>query len=212
MPSNTVVLLGDSILDNEPYTHPEPDTAGHLRRLLDASWHVELLACDGATMTDVPLQVRRLPKTVTCAVLSIGGNDAIRHIDLLERSAESSAEVLEELGTIAEQFGARYRELVQAVSRQVRRLVLCTIYEPPMFDPKTARLVRVPLSLLNDRIIRTGAGLGLDVLDLRSVCTRPSDYVRAIEPSPAGAAKIARAVADLLLGRPELGSVRVFAG
>jgi hypothetical protein len=211
MSSHTLVLLGDSILDNAPYTRPEPDTSEHLRRLLGGAWRVDLLARDGSTIADVPFQLRELPDPVTCAILSVGGNDAADHIDLLERKASSAAEVLDQLAAIAEHFGTQYDALAREVARRTRRLVLCTIYEPPLFDPASARLARVPLSLLNDRIVRAGAGLGLEVLDLRSVCTQPSDYVKQIEPSPAGAGKIARAIASLLLGQPELGSARVFA-
>lgn len=211
MASNTVVLLGDSILDNGPYTRPEPDTTAHLQRLLGRAWQVERLAQDGATIADVQLQARSLTHTPAFAVLSIGGNDATEHIGLLERSASSAAEVLAELASITDDFGARYQALIEGLTRRVSRLVLCTIYEPPLFDPVSARLARVPLSLLNDRIVRTGARLGLDVLDLRTVCTEERDFVKQIEPSAAGAEKIARAIANLVLGRPELGAVRVFA-
>jgi hypothetical protein len=61
-----------------------------------------------------------------------------------------------------------------------------------------AKLARVPLAVLNDRIMRIAARLGLDVLDLRSICTEPSDFVLQIEPSAKGAAKIARAIAGLV--------------
>lgn len=68
----------------------------------------------------------------------------------------------------------------------------------------------MPLALLNETIIRTGARLGLDVLELRSVCTEPSDFVMQIEPSPQGAAKIAKAIAALLLDPTLLNVGRVF--
>lgn len=44
MPQYQVVLLGDSILDNRPYTAPAPDTTDCLRRLLGGEWSVEF-AC-----------------------------------------------------------------------------------------------------------------------------------------------------------------------
>ena len=55
-----VVLLGDSILDNLSYTAPEPDTAAHLRRLLGTDWQVDLLASDGAVMSDMSMQLHAL--------------------------------------------------------------------------------------------------------------------------------------------------------
>jgi hypothetical protein len=67
-------------------------------------------------------------------------------------------------------------------------------YEPPLLDPMTARLARIPLSLMNDQILRAASDAGRDVLDLRRVCTDPTDFVREIEPSPVGARKIAAAI------------------
>ena len=43
--------------------------------------------------------------------------------------------------------------------------------------------------------LETSARLGLEVLELRSVCTEDDDYVLEIEPSARGADKIARAIA-----------------
>ncbi|HEY8370755.1 MAG TPA: SGNH/GDSL hydrolase family protein [Thermodesulfobacteriota bacterium] len=205
-----LVLLGDSILDNEPYVAPRPDTAEHLRRLLGADWTVELLARDGSTMADVPAQLGRLPEPTDCAVLSVGGNDALEHIDLLSRPASSVAEVLAELGRIAETFAGEYDRLLAMLVPRVRRAILCTIYEPPLHEPNAARLARVPLSLLNDRIVRCAASRALEVIDLRAVCTETEDFVLQIEPSPAGAEKIARAIARVVRGEPGARAARVY--
>lgn len=78
------------------------------------------------------------------------------------------------------------------------RLVVCTIYEPPLENPELARLAQVPLAIFNDRIIRIASRLGVDVLDLRSVCTEPDDFVLEIEPSAEGARKIAGAIAEVV--------------
>lgn len=211
MTNASVVLLGDSILDNAPYTRPEPDTAAHLQRALGAGWSVRLLARDGATMSDLRWQLAELTSRPDHAVLSIGGNDATAHLGLLERRAAGGGEVLDELLLIADEFGRRYEAAAAAVAERAARTILCTIYEAPLEPPILARRARVPLAVLNDRIVRAGARLGLDVLELRTVCTEPADYVRQIEPSPRGAARIAQAIAAVLLGRPEPRSARVFA-
>jgi len=207
----SLVLLGDSILDNGPYTRPEPDTAAHLARLLAPEWSVERLAQDGATMTDLRFQVNQIRARPSLAVLSIGGNDATEHIGILERPPSPTAELLEELLAIAEDFGRAYEASVRAVAERAQRTLLCTIYEVQLEPPIFARLARVPLALLNDQILRVGVRLGLDVLELRSVCTEPGDFVQQIEPSPQGAAKIARAIAGTVLGGDGLQSGRVFA-
>lgn len=41
---------------------------------------------------------------------------------------------------------------------------------------------------------------GLDVIDLRAVCDLPQDDANPIEPSSAGSAKIARAIARVATG------------
>jgi lysophospholipase L1-like esterase len=206
-----LALIGDSILDNSPYTTPEPDTTTCLQRALGAGWTVALLARDGATMGDLRVQVSRLPQHAPTAVLSIGGNDAIRHVDILDQPAMGSAAVLVQLVEIAEGFGHTYGQVLADLRPRVQRLIVCTIYEPPFRDPLTARLAKVPLSLLNDQIVRAAAKAGADVLDLRTVCTEPTDFVEEIEPSPIGARKIAAAIEAVLRGVVPRPSVGLFA-
>ena len=209
MTRQSLVLLGDSILDNAPYTKPAPDSTAHLQRLLPG-WDVQRLAQDGATMGDIRFQLIQIAPDST-VVLSVGGNDAAEHIGLLDRRETNSGEVFGQLLQIADDFERQYVAAAQAVASRAKRTVLCTIYEVQLEPPVFARLARVPLAVLNDRIIRTGARLGLDVLDLRTVCTEPDDFTLQIEPSAHGAEKIARAIARLVGGEPGLKSARVFA-
>lgn len=194
-----LVLLGDSILDNAPYTTPKPDTAWHLRRLIGERWSVELLARDGARMAEMQEQFVRIDRPST-AVLSIGGNDVTRHVGMLAKPASSAKDVLSELLAIADAFAPRYAAVLDALIPRVERLVLCTIYDVRLEPPEIARLARVPIALLNDRIIGAAAARGLEVIDLRAVCTEDADFMLEIEPSPQGAEKIARAVAGVVDG------------
>jgi hypothetical protein len=200
MPTHKLILLGDSILDNSPYTAPEPDTAAHLRRLLGEAWTVELGARDGAVMDDVPSQLRRAADAAATAVLSVGGNDVLPHVELLTRPATDAAALFGELLAIADAFGRRYEQVARETADRFGRTVLCTIYEAPLEPARFARLARAPLAVLNDRIIRTAVRLGLEILELRELCTEPGDFVLQIEPSPAGAQKIAEAIARLVGG------------
>jgi len=79
-----VVLLGDSIFDNGAYTSGGPDVVTQLRSLVSVSWTATLLAADGARIDDVARQVERLPSDASHLVLSVGGNDALAHSELLE--------------------------------------------------------------------------------------------------------------------------------
>lgn len=186
-----LVLLGDSILDNLPYTAPAPDTATHLRDVL-GGWSVELLARDGATMADVPGQLRSLEGRPDVAVLSIGGNDALAHVGLLERRGTTSVAVFDELLSIADDFERRYEEVARAVAERAESVVLCTIYEVRLEPVEFARAARVPLAVLNDRIIRIGARLGADSSSsarcaprTRTSCSRSSPPPRERRRSPA---------------------------
>jgi GDSL-like Lipase/Acylhydrolase family len=192
--TNTLVLLGDSILDNKRYTRGKPDTAEHLRELLKQEWTVVLRARDGDTIGDVPGQLATLPSATTCAVLSVGGNDAISHIGLLDQSASHATDILMPLVEIARTFRERYDSVLTEVLRRVDRLILCTIYQPPLSDEYTAQLATIPLSVLNDQILRAAGERRIDVLELRSVCTSHNDFVQQIEPSAVGARKIAVAI------------------
>jgi lysophospholipase L1-like esterase len=209
MAKQTLVLIGDSILDNEPYTRPAPSTTDHLQRLLP-DWSVQRLARDGSTMADIPFQLRELEGRPTVAVLSVGGNDAVEHIGLLEQRVSSSAEVLAQLVRITDDFAQRYEQVAHSVAALAERAILCTIYEVKLEPAVYADLARAPLGLLNDAIVRVGSRLAADVLDLRSVCTDHADFVLQIEPSERGAEKIARAIADSATGGPTLTSSRVF--
>lgn len=208
MPTRTLALIGDSILDNAPYTRPEPDTTAHLGRLLPG-WSVQRVAQDGAVMAQVAGQLRQLDSRPAVAVVSIGGNDAIAHLGVLEGHATHSTGLLEELLAITSDFGRRYEAVARAVAERAERTVLCTIYEVQLEPLRYAELVRVPLGLLNDQIVRVASRLGLEVLDLRTVCTGPGDFVLQIEPSAQGARKIAEAIAAVVLGGAGLGSARV---
>jgi lysophospholipase L1-like esterase len=161
-------------------------------------------------MGDIRSQLTRLAPDST-VILSVGGNDAAAHIGLLDQRGTNSGEVFGQLLQIADDFERQYEAAARSVASHAKRTVLCTIYEVQLEPPVFAKLARVPLAVLNDRIIRTGSRLGLDVLELRTVCTEPDDFTLQIEPSAQGAEKIARAIARLVDGEPGLRSSRVFA-
>jgi lysophospholipase L1-like esterase len=197
---NRLVLLGDSILDNRPYVGQQPDTSDCLRRVLGDRWSVQLLARDGAVMSHIAGQLEWMEDRPDLVVLSVGGNDVTGHRGLLLRQNASAAVIFGELLAIADRFGTEYEQAARAVAERAKRTVLCTIYDVQLEPPELARLVRVPLAVLNDRIVQAGARLGLEVLELRHVCTSPADFVLEIEPSAQGARKIADSIAKLAEG------------
>jgi hypothetical protein len=189
-----IVLLGDSIFDNAAYVAGGPDVVEQLRQKLPPGWRATLRAVDGAVATAVPRQLEEVPRDASHLVLSVGGNDALSHIDLLDRPARSFTEVLEALATVGEEFEHRYVRTVDAVLGLCLPLVICTIYDGNLEDPRRRRSARAALTVFNDVILRCASARRLPVIELRQVCTEPGDYANPIEPSVQGGRKIADAV------------------
>ena len=207
-----IVLLGDSIFDNAAYVPGGPDVVKQLRGVLPTGWSASLLAVDGAVIDSVARQLSRLPTDATHLVVSAGGNDALRHLDLLERRATSSPQVLGWLADAAAAFETRYRRMLDALLGRRLPITLCTIYNGNL-GPAVHRLAATALAVFDDVILRLATVRSLPVIELRLVCTEPSDYANPIEPSVQGGAKIARAVAGALTSSAaQARGARVLAG
>src|SRR5262245_31389740 len=193
-----VVLLGDSIFDNGAYTGGGPDVVTQLRDLLPAGWRATLGAVDGASTDDFAAQLDELPDDVTHIVVSLGGNDALGHIDLLDRRVQSSAEVLAGLAGAAERFEKRYRRAIDGVLEYRLPTTVCTIYNGNFAEAEFQRIASTALSVFNDAILRVAFEHRLDVIDLRLVCDEPADYANPIEPSSHGGAKMAEVICEVL--------------
>ena len=131
-------------------------------------------------------------------MLSAGGNDALGQTSIFESAALSAAAVLWRLADIAEGFEKSYRVAVEACLRPGLPLAVCTIYNGCFPDPSYQRLASVALMVFNDVILRTAISHGLQVIDLRAICSRAEDYANPIEPSSIGGEKIARAIVALV--------------
>ena len=161
-----------------------------------------LSAVDGAVIADVPRQLGCLPDDATDLVLSVGGNDALVHSDLLDRPAISSAQVLGWLDDAARAFERRYHALLDAVLARALPTTLCTIYNGNL-GPPAQRRATVALAVFNDVILLAAAERRLPVVELRLVCTGPLDYANPIEPSVRGGERIARAIVRAVVERPD---------
>jgi lysophospholipase L1-like esterase len=190
-----LVLLGDSTIDNGAYTDGKPDVLAQLRKILPADSKASLLARDGATTEDIPAQLARLPSDATHLLLSVGGNNALMRQALLQAPAASTAEAILMLADAVREFEAGYRKTITACLALRLPLTVCTIYNGNFDDARYRRLTRSAIALFDDAIMRTAVENRLKVIELRLICALPEDYANQIEPSSAGAAKIARALA-----------------
>lgn len=209
MTNKILALFGDSILDNAPYTASHPDTTSHLQHMLGDAWTVRRYARDGAVMRDIPRQLSESKERPAVAVLSVGGNDLTAHLGILEQRVSNSGAVFDQLDKIVEAFEREYVRVAEQVRDKAQRTILCTIYEVQLEPAVLARRARIPLAAINDRILRAAARLGVEVLELRFVCTEARDFVQQIEPSARGAEKIAHAIAGVVRGDANLASTRI---
>jgi hypothetical protein len=195
---NHIVLLGDSIFDNAAYVSGGPDVIRQLRETLPGGWKATLLAVDGAVTGSVPRQLEQLPRDATHLVLSVGGNDALGYMHVLENASRSIADALNRLAAIGDEFERNYRTMLDAVAARALPLAICTIYDPRYPDPRLQRLAVTGLTVFNDVIVRQAFARGLPLIDLRLACDEDADYANPIEPSSRGGAKIAAAIARLV--------------
>jgi lysophospholipase L1-like esterase len=103
-----IVLLGDSVFDNAGYVAGEPGFVEQLREQLPQTFLVSLRAEESSVTLDVVSQLERIPEGATHLIVSVGGNDARRHLDFLGSAANSAAEVLSKLADIADKFQHDY--------------------------------------------------------------------------------------------------------
>ncbi len=195
---NHAVLLGDSIFDNAIYVPGKLPVIEQFRESLPAGWKATLLAVDGNVTADVQHQVSRLPDDATHLFVSSGGNDALGHASILNQPAGSVAEVLEQFTSIRTSFQQTYRQMIETLTDLNKPLAVCTVYDcvPGMEgSPMTA------LAVFNEIILREAFIAKVPVIDLRLICSEPSDYseISAIEPSALGGEKIVQAIVRLLI-------------
>jgi hypothetical protein len=192
------VLFGDSIFDNAAHVAGGPDVVRHLRARLPAGSHATLVAVDGARISDVARQLEDIPGDASHLIVSVGGNDALGHMGVLEDKAGSIAAALNRLADIRASFEADYQSMLERLLARGLPSALCTIYNPRFPEPRLQRLGVIGLTIFNDCILTQAFTHALPVLDLRLICNEVQDYANAIEPSVSGGDKIARAITELM--------------
>jgi hypothetical protein len=191
-----VVLLGDSIFDNERYVPDRPPVIEQVRGRLPAGWKATLLAVDGDIAEDVPKRLRHLPADATHLFVSAGGNNALGWGGILRDPACTVGEAMLLLAEVGAKFRGGYHEMLREVLALGKPTAVCTIYDA---IPMLGDAERAGLGFFNEIILREAFAAVLPVLDLRLVCTRADDYshLSPIEPSHLGGAKIAKLIAEV---------------
>ncbi|MEO6598076.1 MAG: SGNH/GDSL hydrolase family protein [Planctomycetota bacterium] len=195
--SRHIVLVGDSIFDNEVYVPGKPSVIQQLGAELGTNGKATLLATDGDVTDSVEGQLRRLPADATHLVVSVGGNDALQHTELLDKAIQNSSQVFVELAAIHAHFRQAYAEMLAAVLKHGKPTVVCTVYDCN-FEPARKRLADVALAVFNDAILRCASDVSVPVIDLRRIFTECWDYANPIEPSEVGGAKMVKAIVNAI--------------
>ena len=195
-----LVLLGDSVFDNQSYVAPGQSTTDAIRRRMVPESHVTLLAQDGSTIDEVGRQLLHLPPDATHLIVSTGGNDALSDAGILTEPAGTVAEALWRLGQVVERFEKRYLQMLRKVRKRKLPSIVCTIYNANFTDPHLQLITTTALTAFNDAIIRAAWAAPMPIIDLRAVCDEPEDYTNQIEPSTRGSDKIADAILATLDG------------
>ncbi len=191
-----LVLLGDSIFDNGVYVEPgQADVTAHLRRKLELlGWTLDMRAVDGAVASSVEGQLTHSPVVTPCTfVLSVGGNDALTHLNMVTEAPDLLA-----FYEIREAFRDRYAQALDLILGHGQPLIVCTIYNPKFYDQELQKLAEAGLSFFNDVITEEALRRHSPILDLREVCSEPEAFANDIEPSEVGGDLITDAILSQL--------------
>ncbi len=201
MTARRIVLLGDSIIDNGPYVLPgQPDVAQQLATLLPED-DIEKRALDGAVCADVLRDQTTGLRPDDRVVLSVGGNDALSHIDLIYSPSDTDTRsFLAGLWQIRETFRNGYASLLDVLNHPAHRVLVLTIYNPSFvaigMEETDQQAAEGALSIYNDVIQQEALRRNLELLDLRALFSDIEDYANPVEPSAIGGLKLAAAIRD----------------
>jgi len=209
-----IILAGDSVFDNRTYVEVgEPDVRDQLADLLDDGDKATLIAVDGDINNNVSKQLDNIPNDATHLFISIGGNDALMHIDSFTDSVNTIGEALDSFNEMVQKFERDYIKMLTNVIKYGLKTTLCTIYNPCfdhenmdrikyMFPPninfkELQRRSTTALPLFNNIIFQEAFNFGLPVMDLRLIFNDMADYSNPIEPSVVGGIKVARIIKEI---------------
>jgi lysophospholipase L1-like esterase len=199
-----IVLLGDSIIDNGAYVRPgEPDVTRQVQDRLPGATVVKR-ALDGAKVENVLRDQLNDLTDDDFVVLSVGGNNALEHVGLLEESSKVKfLEALNKLWDIRKGFEAKYRRLMERIAEvqpDPTKVTVMTIYDPcfvgSSYPEEYQKAAEAAVSMFDDVIQREAASMEYTVMELRELFTDKGDYANPIEPSAQGGDKIAEALAE----------------
>ena len=193
-----VSLLGDSIIDNKLYVEKgELSVTEHLQN--KSSSNFTMIAVDGDTTEEVlDNQLDILKDPVSHIVLSIGGNDLLQNLHLLQDETSGMKFALEKSSELIGEIQENYTKILEHLSQYDAKVLLCTVYEGDLeSDVLLAEYDKAGQAMLkmhNDTVYFLASKFEVDVLELRNIFTNKEDYANPIEPSHIGGERLAKAI------------------
>jgi hypothetical protein len=186
--TNTIILLGDSILQNSSYVPRGKAVEDIIRKRLNSSCHC--YAKNNAKTYEIQNQVTNIPLELnnsdTTIFLSAGGND------ILDKYVERNDPNLNDFDYLNTIFGA-YKNLVKTIKTKMEnaKLVLLDVYYP-----KSAKYLPYTniITTWNHKIYEYAKNNHIEVLRISTILTKPEDFTLEIEPSETGGEKISDAI------------------
>jgi hypothetical protein len=194
MSSGRIVLLGDSMFDNQSYVAPGASTIAAIEARLPAGWSAILLAQDGSTIDEVTRQAMQLPAGASHLVVSTGMSDVLSDVGILAECVATVADALWKVAQAGERFERRYRRMLRSVRTRRLPVAVCTMGNGNFGGPQLQAVTTAALAIFNDAIIRSAWSAHAPIIDLRAACDEPEDYANETVPSARGSGKIAEIV------------------
>jgi len=178
--NNTIILMGDSVLNNANYVPEGKSVYDSLKTKLS---NVINVAKDGATISDLYGQLDKIPVDLnnsnTYIFISAGGNDILN-----KRTELSNTEI--------SQLFDSYMEFLNALKTKLGsvNVNIMNLYLPA--NPRY-QSYKTSINQWNQLIEASSSKIGetYNVIDLYTLLTNTNDFVYDIEPSESASDKIA---------------------
>jgi hypothetical protein len=180
---NTIILLGDSVLNNAVYVPPDQSVEAYLKQKTNNLFNY---AQDGATILDVYGQLEKISKqfnkSTSYVFISVGG------IDILNKSQPLTEEQITLLFK-------QYMDLIKAIRQKLPsiNISILNLYLPS--DPRY-EIYKSTIEKWNMLINQSSNKIGemYNVIDLFSILDNANDFINEIEPSSIASQKIANVI------------------
>ena len=189
----TIILIGDSILNNNNYIFTEGKSVPDLIKSEHSNTY--LFAKDGAVITDCYSQIEAIPSenniNSTYIFVSAGGNNILSSKPGIENKTSLSNEMIEA-------FFQQYTTLIHSLKSNFPnpQIYLLNLYYP--LDPRFKNFYPY-IDTWNSLLTDFAENNDFKVIQTNKLMMQNVDFTNAIEPSEIGSKKIANAILDTVI-------------